>query len=310
MTKASSIDTLVGHSVGPALGNIRVTGHNANNFDDADSRTILCDAIPGCVMSTINHLMNSNRATQRELDMMRRKHKAQKMSLHELTIEICGLWSMMGTMLVIIANHPGLNPRSPRTCQDPISMYPRGLWYRRRSTANFAAHLVQRFFPELFTDANIRSHYNHKSGGPNRKPPLHPTRKAAIKRYVVRFFQEVSNEEDYKAHCVQTFNEILRRPVRQVRRDVQPLEPLDNLSPGFDRSFFSILTVLPRASMRCTSKPCELLLEETVSPHLRVLSKRDNTLEYVGEVAHTVAQIRKVTVGKTLHTTAENGRCL
>ncbi|KAH3837871.1 hypothetical protein DPMN_111273 [Dreissena polymorpha] len=66
--------------------------------------------------------------------------------------------------------------------------------------------------------------------------------------------------------------------------------------------------------MRCKSDvrgiPADQLLVETDSPYLRVLSKRDNTPAYVGEVANTVTQIRKVTLRDILRTTAENGRRL
>jgi len=107
---------------------------------------------------------------------------------------------------------------------------------------NFADKLVQRIFPELFTDANIRGHFNYNGGGHNRKQALSPTRKAVVKRCVIRFFPEVRNDEDYEAHCVIKIYEILCRPVRPLRQDVQPLEPLDPLSPwALEGSFFYFL---------------------------------------------------------------------
>ncbi|KAH3695149.1 hypothetical protein DPMN_082605 [Dreissena polymorpha] len=85
------------------------------------------------------------------------------------------------------------------------------------NSGNFAAHLVRRLFPKLFTAANIKSLYNYNGGGQNKKQPLSPTRKSAVKRYVTRFFPEVRDPEAWNAQCVSKINEILRRPVRPPR---------------------------------------------------------------------------------------------
>ncbi|KAH3713828.1 hypothetical protein DPMN_073629 [Dreissena polymorpha] len=47
-------------------------------------------------------------------------------------------------------------------------------------TGNFAAHMTQRLLPELFTDSNIRQHYNYHDSGRDKKQPLNPLLKSAL----------------------------------------------------------------------------------------------------------------------------------
>jgi len=85
-------------------------------------------------------------------------------------------------------------------------------------------------------------------------------------------------------------------------------------SDAFPRCYFSISGLAARFDEVQKSAvrgiPADRLLVETDSPYLRVLSKKENTPAYVGEVANTVAQIRKWTLRDILRTTAENGRRL
>ncbi|KAH3707444.1 hypothetical protein DPMN_066850 [Dreissena polymorpha] len=92
------------------------------------------------------------------------------------------------------------------------------------------------------------------------------------------------------------------------------LDQVLSWSVGFPWCYFSISGLVARFDEVQKSAvrgiPADRLLVETNSPYLRVLSNKDNTPAYVGEVANAVAQIRKVTLGEILRTTAENGRRL
>lgn len=195
-------------------------------------------------MSTINQLINNDRIVLRGLERSRRQQEAQTRTGHETISEVGELRSKIDTMLGILAQLSQFIRPTPTEhsvvseseIDEPTLLISdeelRAIRAVSANPGNFAAKLVQRIFPELFTDANIRGHFNYNGGGHNRKQALSPTRKAVVKRCVIRFFPEVRNDEDYKAHCVIKINEILRRPVRPLRQDVQPLEPLDPLSPG------------------------------------------------------------------------------
>ncbi|KAH3704480.1 hypothetical protein DPMN_120399 [Dreissena polymorpha] len=92
------------------------------------------------------------------------------------------------------------------------------------------------------------------------------------------------------------------------------LDQVLSWSAAFPRCYFSISGLAARFDEVQKSAvrgiPADRLLVETDSPYLRVRSKKDNTPAYVGEVANTVAQIRKETLREILRTTAENGRRL
>ena len=79
---------------------------------------------------------------------------------------------------------------------------------------NFAACLTKLLFPELFTAANVRLHYNYHGGGRDKKQALSPWRKSAIRTYVIRHFPSMSDEQNWGLEGVAKMNELLPRPAR------------------------------------------------------------------------------------------------
>ncbi|KAH3891479.1 hypothetical protein DPMN_015581 [Dreissena polymorpha] len=80
---------------------------------------------------------------------------------------------------------------------------------------NFAARLTKRLYPELFTAANVRLHYNYHGGGRDKKQALSPRRKVAIRTYVIRHFPSMSDEQNWGHEGIVKMNELLRRPARE-----------------------------------------------------------------------------------------------
>ncbi|XP_053700994.1 decaprenyl-diphosphate synthase subunit 2 isoform X2 [Synchiropus splendidus] len=81
------------------------------------------------------------------------------------------------------------------------------------SVGNFAARLLVRLFPELFTQENLRLQYNH-SGACNKKQ-LDPVRLRLIRHYVESVFPAEKMEEVWHYECVPSIDERCRRPNRK-----------------------------------------------------------------------------------------------
>ncbi|XP_062851770.1 BEN domain-containing protein 3 isoform X2 [Trichomycterus rosablanca] len=81
------------------------------------------------------------------------------------------------------------------------------------SVGNFAARLLVRLFPELFTPENLRLQYNH-SGACNKKQ-LDPVRLRLIKHYVEAVYPVEKLEEVWHYECVPSIDERCRRPNRK-----------------------------------------------------------------------------------------------
>jgi len=81
------------------------------------------------------------------------------------------------------------------------------------SVGNFAARLLVRLFPELFTQENLRLQYNH-SGACNKKQ-LDPTRLRLIRHYVEAVYPVDKMEEVWHYECVPSIDERCRRPNRK-----------------------------------------------------------------------------------------------
>ncbi|KAM8834256.1 BEN domain-containing protein 3, partial [Synchiropus picturatus] len=81
------------------------------------------------------------------------------------------------------------------------------------SVGNFAARLLVRLFPELFTQENLRLQYNH-SGACNKKQ-LDPLRLRLIRHYVESVFPAQKMEEVWHYECVPSIDERCRRPNRK-----------------------------------------------------------------------------------------------
>lgn len=81
------------------------------------------------------------------------------------------------------------------------------------SVGNFAARLLVRLFPELFTQENLRLQYNH-SGACNKKQ-LDPLRLRLIRHYVEAVYPVEKVEEVWHYECVPSIDERCRRPNRK-----------------------------------------------------------------------------------------------
>lgn len=81
------------------------------------------------------------------------------------------------------------------------------------SVGNFAARLLVRLFPELFTQENLRLQYNH-SGACNKKQ-LDPVRLRLIRHYVEAVYPVDKMEEVWHYECVPSIDERCRRPNRK-----------------------------------------------------------------------------------------------
>ncbi|TRY60158.1 hypothetical protein DNTS_003732 [Danionella cerebrum] len=81
------------------------------------------------------------------------------------------------------------------------------------SVGNFAARLLVRLFPELFTKENLRLQYNH-SGACNKKQ-LDPVRLRLIRHYVEAVYPVDKMEEVWHYECVPSIDERCRRPNRK-----------------------------------------------------------------------------------------------
>ncbi|XP_064156839.1 BEN domain-containing protein 3 [Anguilla rostrata] len=81
------------------------------------------------------------------------------------------------------------------------------------SVGNFAARLLVRLFPELFTQENLRLQYNH-SGACNKRQ-LDPLRLRLIRHYVEAVYPVDKMEEVWHYECVPSIDERCRRPNRK-----------------------------------------------------------------------------------------------
>ncbi|XP_038655166.1 BEN domain-containing protein 3 isoform X2 [Scyliorhinus canicula] len=81
------------------------------------------------------------------------------------------------------------------------------------SIGNFAARLLVRIFPELFTSENLRLQYNH-SGACNKKQ-LDPVRLRLIRHYIEAVYPRASNDQVWHLECIPSIDERCRRPDRR-----------------------------------------------------------------------------------------------
>ncbi|XP_054827539.1 BEN domain-containing protein 3 [Eublepharis macularius] len=81
------------------------------------------------------------------------------------------------------------------------------------SVGNFAARLLVRLFPELFTSDNLRLQYNH-SGACNKKQ-LDPVRLRLIRHYVEAVYPVEKMDEVWHYECIPSIDERCRRPNRK-----------------------------------------------------------------------------------------------
>ncbi|CAC5423782.1 unnamed protein product [Mytilus coruscus] len=78
---------------------------------------------------------------------------------------------------------------------------------------NFAKHIVELLYPELFTFECLRRFYSYNGDAKNNKNPLDTVRLQYLHQYVSHFFPEVTQQQAWKLMVVTKINEALRRPI-------------------------------------------------------------------------------------------------
>uniref|UniRef100_UPI00398F2504 BEN domain-containing protein 3 n=1 Tax=Pristiophorus japonicus TaxID=55135 RepID=UPI00398F2504 len=86
------------------------------------------------------------------------------------------------------------------------------------SIGNFAARLLVRIFPELFTSESLRLQYNH-SGACNKKQ-LDPVRLRLIRHYVEAVYPRARSDQVWHLECIPSIDERCRRPDRRKSKMV------------------------------------------------------------------------------------------
>lgn len=174
----------------------------------------------GMVISTLNQLVGMVRSLQGENRQLRQLVQVIHRQANELNGEVAAMRRDL-TAMCSSARAVATVPRADTPTTTPLpdvgisEEEVRQIFRRSNNPGLFAAHLTQRLFPELFTDANLRHHYNFYGGGTLNKQQLSPTRRDVVRRQTVRHYPEVVSEGAFKAQCVSKVNELLRRPVRK-----------------------------------------------------------------------------------------------
>ncbi|XP_063401554.1 uncharacterized protein LOC134685596 isoform X15 [Mytilus trossulus] len=91
---------------------------------------------------------------------------------------------------------------------------------KSNSPGNFAKHLLEKLFPELFTDEYLCRLYSYYGGGKQHKFALSSYGLGCLYRYVIHFYPEVSNPIAWKKFVVKNINCALRRCENPKSSDV------------------------------------------------------------------------------------------
>lgn len=91
---------------------------------------------------------------------------------------------------------------------------------KSNSPGNFAKHLLEKLFPELFTDEYLCRFYSYYGGGRQLKFALNSYGLGCLYRYVIHFYPEVSNPIAWKKFVVKNINSALRRSENSKSEDV------------------------------------------------------------------------------------------
>ncbi|KAK3093361.1 hypothetical protein FSP39_014551 [Pinctada imbricata] len=99
---------------------------------------------------------------------------------------------------------------------------------------NFAVKIVERLFPELFGEDNLRFQFSYNGGGISDKKSLDGVRLGYIRKYVCHHYPEVKETKAWKMMVVTHINERLRRPnekkkdrLRRLSRAASESGPVD-----------------------------------------------------------------------------------
>ena len=176
----------------------------------------------GAVIATMNQLVGMVRSLQADNRQLRQLVQAVQANQRQMSEEQSVMRKLITTMscsvrAVETAPTPEAPMATPNTLPDVglSEEEVRRIFRRSNNPGLFAAHLTQRLFPELFTDAQHKHHYNFYSRGALNKQPLSPTRRDVVRKLTVQHYPEVVSEGAFKAQCVSKVNELLRRPVRK-----------------------------------------------------------------------------------------------
>ena len=77
---------------------------------------------------------------------------------------------------------------------------------------NFAKHLIEKLFPELFTEECLHRFYSYNGDKKNNKNQLDPSRIQPLREYVTHFFSEVIQPQAWKLMVIPKINDALQRP--------------------------------------------------------------------------------------------------
>jgi len=182
----------------------------------------------GAVVVTLNQLVGMVRSLQADNRQLRQLVQAnQRQTTEELAAIRRQLTTMCSSARAVAAvptpDAPTTTP--PDTLPDVglSEKEVRQIFRQSSNPALFAAHLTQRVFPELFTDANQKHHFNFYGGGALNKQPLNPTRQDVVRRLTVRHYPEVVSEGAFKAQVVSKVSKLLGRPVQKPAVQDVPL---------------------------------------------------------------------------------------
>ncbi|XP_052226460.1 zonadhesin-like [Dreissena polymorpha] len=181
------------------------------------------------VTSSFYQLVEGRRVVERDVNRLTRQVEALTRSNIAQTQEIASL-KEMGASLVMASYHQAAQvasaPQPPLATEreNAEAIIPshamlsddevRLIHQASNGAMNFAAHLTQRLFPELFTASMIRLHYNYHGGRKDKKQPLSPRRKSAIRTYVIRHFPSMADDNNWRNEGIPKINEMLRRQTR------------------------------------------------------------------------------------------------
>jgi len=142
------------------------------------------------VLFILNQLVGMVRSLQAENRQLRQLVPANNCWTTELNGEVVAKRRQLMSMCSSARAVARVPTSDPPTATPPDTLPDVGLSeeevrqiFRRSSNLGlFAAHLTQRVFPELFTDANQKHNFNFYGGGALNKQPLSPMTRDVIRR--------------------------------------------------------------------------------------------------------------------------------
>lgn len=195
--------------------------------------------------------------TSRDIEKLRRQGESQTRLLNEILSNQHKQQQMLELLLSkmseiqdnatqvpgvpVAISHPDIDEETVPSDYAIDSDVLREMARESSSAGNFAAHLMQKLFPELFGVANLRFQYNWYGGGVLKKKELCRACKNVIRQYVQFFYPEVGDETVFRDTVVPKLNEILRRVSRDDRKKQKQSETQDSSEETGNMSFTQLL---------------------------------------------------------------------